>query len=217
MRNGRFVRGVLLLVLLLSSARAFALSAEDCTALASGDYDARIAALGQVVLSGDTSAQAFLQAMLDDNVKIAGSKTFVIGADGKASDPVTGAAVELPRSALERVGGQVTLRDDPMASSGKAVQLKGPAPAQVRGKTVLRVKGTAAADALKEARIEIGAGDNPGRWTKVSRTISKPVSDGVLDELPIDALRSSKQWTVRVIVVNRNGRQREARFKLTLG
>ncbi len=88
---------------------------------------------------------------------------------------------------------------------------------QVRGKTVLRVTGTADADRLKEARIEIGAGDNPDRWTKVSRTISSPVVSGVLDDLATDAFRAGKQWTVRVIVVHRNGRQREARFKLSLG
>jgi hypothetical protein len=90
-------------------------------------------------------------------------------------------------------------------------------PAQVRGKTVLRVTGTADANMLKEARIEIGMGDNPSQWTKVSRTLTKPVIEQVLDDLPVDAFRGSKQWTLRIIVVHQSGQQREARFKLTLG
>lgn len=88
---------------------------------------------------------------------------------------------------------------------------------EVRGRTMLRVTGTADGDSLKEARIDIGRGDNPDRWTTVVNSTNRPVVNGVLAELPADAFRGGKQWTVRIVVVDRNGLTREARFKLTLG
>ena len=88
---------------------------------------------------------------------------------------------------------------------------------QVRGRTMLRVTGTADGDSLKEARIDIGRGDNPVRWTTVVGATNRPVVNGTLGELPADAFSGGKQWTVRIVVVDRNGLTREARFKLTLG
>ncbi|MGO9017703.1 MAG: S8 family serine peptidase [Syntrophobacteraceae bacterium] len=88
---------------------------------------------------------------------------------------------------------------------------------KLRGQIMLRVVGTAAADTLREARIDIGRGDNPDRWTTVVRSIKGQVIDGVLAEVPADKFRGGKQWTVRVVVADRNGLKREARFKLTLG
>lgn len=107
-----FVRNCIIyclaLIVLCSVRNAAALTAEDCAALATGDYDTRIAAIGKIVLNGDSSAKPFLQAMVDDNVKIAGEtpgtyKVFVMDANGKATDPVTGAAVELPSDAEDIV------------------------------------------------------------------------------------------------------------------
>jgi subtilisin family serine protease len=88
---------------------------------------------------------------------------------------------------------------------------------QAKGATKLRVTGTANADSLKQAHIDIGLGDNPARWTTVVRSIQRPVINGVLAELPVGAFRGGKQWSVRIVVVGRNGLTREARFKLTLG
>ncbi|HEY3698610.1 MAG TPA: urea ABC transporter permease subunit UrtB [Spongiibacteraceae bacterium] len=81
------------------SEKASALSAEDYAALAGGDNDARIAAIGKVVAGGDSSAKNFLQALLDDSVKIAGDKVFVVDSSGKAIDPITGAEATLPANA----------------------------------------------------------------------------------------------------------------------
>lgn len=88
---------------------------------------------------------------------------------------------------------------------------------QIRGATFVRVTGTADADALKDAHVELAAGDNPQQWRPVSRPLAKPVVNAPLAELPASAFRGSKQWTLRVIVTNRSGLRREARFKLTLG
>lgn len=89
--------------------------------------------------------------------------------------------------------------------------------AQADGRTVVRVSGTASADQLKEAYIEIGVGDAPTSWKRVSRTISAPVVGGVLDDLDPSVFAGSKDWTLRVVAVDQDGKQREARYKLSLG
>ncbi len=89
--------------------------------------------------------------------------------------------------------------------------------AKVRGKTVVRVLGIADANAFGKAWIEIGAGENPTKWKKVSRTIAEPVKGSALDDLAAGNFRGSKQWVLRLIVGHENGRRREARFNLKLG
>jgi subtilisin family serine protease len=107
------------------------------------------------------------------------------------------------------------LKADPNAYVDAAIT--GVGVAQANGRTVVRVNGTAASDQLKEAYIEIGVGDAPTSWKRVSRTISAPVNGGVLDDLDPSAFAGSPQWTLRVVTVSRNGKQREARYKLSLG
>jgi hypothetical protein len=95
--------------------------------------------------------------------------------------------------------------------SGVAVVQKG-------GQSQLRVSGVANSNKLKEAYIEIGAGDNPDQWKRVSQSISKPVvNDSAIADLPADVFRGSKVWTLRLLVSDQNGKQREARFRLNLG
>ena len=77
---------------------AYAISTEDVKAITIGETDARVAALGKAMLSADDKMAAFLQALSDDAVKVAGDKVFVVK-DGKAVDPVTDAPVALPDNA----------------------------------------------------------------------------------------------------------------------
>lgn len=107
------------------------------------------------------------------------------------------------------------LKADPNAYVDAAIM--GVGVAQANGRTVVRVSGTAASDQLKEAYIEIGAGDAPTSWKRVSRAIGTSVVGGVLDDLDPAVFAGSKEWTLRVIAVSRNGKQREARYKLSLG
>jgi urea transport system permease protein len=81
---------------------AHALTAEQVRAMAIGENDARAAAIGQAVASGDDKAPAFFQALLDDAVKTSGDKVFVVK-DGKAVDAATGASVTLPENAEDVV------------------------------------------------------------------------------------------------------------------
>ncbi len=80
------------------TSNAFALTPEQTLAIASGDNDSRIAALNAAVARGDARLAAFVQALLDDEVKVAGDKVFVVH-DGQATDAASGAAATLPDGA----------------------------------------------------------------------------------------------------------------------
>ena len=88
---------------------------------------------------------------------------------------------------------------------------------QAGGKPRVRVTGTADADALKSAWIEIGAGESPTEWKKVSAALLQPVRGGTLADIDAETLRSSARWTLRLVTEHRDGRRREARFLLSLG
>ena len=81
---------------------AHALTAEEARGLAIGDSDARLAALAKAVENADDKTAAFIQALADDAVKVAGDKVFIVR-DGKATDPASGAATALPDGAEDVV------------------------------------------------------------------------------------------------------------------
>lgn len=80
----------------------------------------------------------------------------------------------------------------------------------------LRVIGVADGDGLKGAWLELGSGENPKRWRRVSDTLRIPVRHGVLWEVPATELRGGDRWTLRVIAEHENGRRREARHALNV-
>ena len=89
---------------------AHALSAEQVQALAIGDGDARVAAIQKLLtandsandLATDPTALPFLQALLDDAVKVAGKTVLVVTAN-EVRDAATGASVALPDNAEDVV------------------------------------------------------------------------------------------------------------------
>ena len=62
-------RFLLILTLLLGTLPAVALTPEQAARIAVGDSDERIAALNEVVLAADPALQAYVQALLADEVK----------------------------------------------------------------------------------------------------------------------------------------------------
>jgi len=66
--------------------------------IAIGEADARIEALNQAVTQADEKTAAFLQALSEDAVKVAGDKVIVVR-DGKGFDPATGESVPVPEGA----------------------------------------------------------------------------------------------------------------------
>jgi len=91
-------RCCLALLVFASCAPAWALDAAQARAIATGDNDARIAALQDAVARGDAGIAAFAQALLDDAVKTTADGVFVVR-DDKAVDAVTGQPAKLPDDA----------------------------------------------------------------------------------------------------------------------
>jgi urea transport system permease protein len=92
------IRYFLVFAALCVAGSAHALTADEAKAIASGESDARIEALNKAMATADDKTAAFLQALSDDTVKVAGDKVFVVK-DGKGFDPVSGAETPLPEAA----------------------------------------------------------------------------------------------------------------------
>jgi subtilisin family serine protease len=70
--------------------------------------------------------------------------------------------------------------------------------AEVKGKTVIQVSGTAIGSRLEKYEIQIGLGETPSKWKTVAKE-KKPVQDGVLATFPVKELTASGTWTVRLV------------------
>ena len=81
---------------------ALALTPEAAGKIAAGDSDDRIAALNAAVAAGDPALAAFVQALLADEVKVAGGKAFVVH-DGKTTEAGGAKEVALPDGAEDVV------------------------------------------------------------------------------------------------------------------
>ena len=75
-----------------------ALTAAEALAIAAGDNDARIGALYSAAAAWDRQLAPFVQALLADEVKVAGERVYVLH-DGKAIDAGSGSDVALPEAA----------------------------------------------------------------------------------------------------------------------
>ena len=82
----------------LIAGHAHAITADEVKAIGSGETDARIEALNKAVATADDKTAAFLQALSDNAVKVAGDKVVIVK-DGKGFDPVSGLEAALPEGA----------------------------------------------------------------------------------------------------------------------
>ncbi|WP_180132609.1 urea ABC transporter permease subunit UrtB [Rhodoferax sp. BLA1] len=89
---------ILLSTLFLIAGSAYSITAEEVKGITIGETDSRVEALTKAMLSADDTTAAFLQALSDDAVKVAGDKILVIQGD-KVVDAVTNAEVALPDDA----------------------------------------------------------------------------------------------------------------------
>jgi urea transport system permease protein len=93
----RLIRLTTFAILSIAS-QAHSASLEELKAIAVGEPDARIEALNKAVVNADAPTAAFLQALADDAVKVAGDALVVVK-DGKGFDPVSGASMPVPDGA----------------------------------------------------------------------------------------------------------------------
>ncbi len=93
------LRGCLLALMFLAASPAtFGLSTDEVRAMAVGDSDERIAAINKAAVGGDPKAQAFFQALLDNEVQVAGDDVFIVRG-AKAIDAASGLEKSLPAAA----------------------------------------------------------------------------------------------------------------------
>jgi urea transport system permease protein len=93
-----WTRGLLGGLFLALAFAAQALTTEQAVRIAAGGSDERIAALNEAAAQGDAALVAFVQALLADEVKVAGGRAFIVR-DGRAVDAATGSAATLPDNA----------------------------------------------------------------------------------------------------------------------
>ncbi|OIP25215.1 MAG: urea ABC transporter permease subunit UrtB [Comamonadaceae bacterium CG_4_9_14_0_8_um_filter_60_18] len=89
------VKRLLLIAYILIATSAYSMSAEEVKGMTIGDTDTRVAALNKAMLEANDKTAAFLQALADDAVKLAGDKVFIVKGD-KAFDAVTDVETALP-------------------------------------------------------------------------------------------------------------------------
>ena len=99
---------------------AFALTPEQAFRIAAGESDDRLAALNEVVAVADPALGPFVQAILADEVKLAGGKAYLVR-DGKATEAASGAASALPDGAEDVVNNNRMRRELEGALAGLAL------------------------------------------------------------------------------------------------
>jgi urea transport system permease protein len=140
------IRCFLFLAGLLLAGAASALTPDQALRIVQGDSDERIAALNEAVLTGDLALANFVQAVLADEVKVAGGKALILR-DGKALDPATGAAVALPEGAEDVINPNRVRREFEAALA--ALRLFSPDREQ-RAKAIAELK-----DQIDEGRLAV--------------------------------------------------------------
>jgi urea transport system permease protein len=90
------------LCLVLAAGPARALTQETLRGISDGDSDARIEALNKAAAAGDPTLAAFLQAIIDGEVRVGPDKVYLVRGE-QATDAATGAPAALPAEAEEPV------------------------------------------------------------------------------------------------------------------
>ena len=152
-----------LAVVVLGHTQALALTAEQARALTLGDSDARVTALQKALTSPDAQTAIFLQAMADDLVKVNGTQVLIVR-DGKATDPVSGEATDLPDAAEDVINNNRMRGEIDAALS--ALQLLSPDAA-------LRVQ--AAKSVLKEP--------DPTKLVMLEKALASEANEGVKQQM----------------------------------
>jgi len=92
------MRHYLAIAALLLATQVHALTATEVKGITLGETDSRVEALAKAMLTADDKTAAFLQALSDDAVKVAGDRILVLKGD-KAVDAITETEVPLPDDA----------------------------------------------------------------------------------------------------------------------
>ena len=174
-------RFLLFALIALLAGAAQALTTDQALRIAQGESDDRIAALNEAVVAADPALAAYVQALLADEVKLAGGKALVVR-DGKAVDAATGATAELPTDVEDVINPNRVRRE--LEAALAALKLFSPDRA-VRAKAVAELK-----DQADEGRLAL--------FEKAEKTEADPEIRAQLAMLKASALISSADKTKRL-------------------
>ncbi|HSM21895.1 MAG TPA: urea ABC transporter permease subunit UrtB, partial [Rubrivivax sp.] len=138
----RALLGGLLLALALGMVlpgAALALTPGQAARIAAGDTDDRLAALNEAVLAADPALGPYLQALLADEVRVAGGRAYVVRGE-QVLDAATGAAATLPEGAEDVINNNRMRRE--LQAARAALQLFSPVRAE-RAQAIVALRGEA--------------------------------------------------------------------------
>lgn len=85
------------------------------------------------------------------------------------------------------------------------------------GETLVRVRGTAAADRFASATLKAAPERFPNDWIDVAKPLASAIRAGVIAEFNPAQLRGSRRWVLQLTTVHADGQKRESRFIADLG
>lgn len=90
------------------------------------------------------------------------------------------------------------------------------APAQIDGRVVIQVHGSSNSSDYKDAWVELGFGEEPKKWTKVSESVPNGIRHGVLTSIDAKHITRPGKWTIRLVVKTGKNGNKEARGSLDI-
>ena len=203
------------LILVFGPAASFALTPEQAGRIAAGESDDRIAALNEAVSAADPAVGPLVQALLDDAVKTAGGKAFIVR-DGKTTDAATGAAAALPAGAEDVINNNRVRREFEAALAGLALFSKDRA---AREQAIDKLRDGADDGKLAVIERAIAAETDAGLKERLSLLraavmISSPDRARRLDAARL--LADSEQPTTRSLLIERLAAEGDTEVKAAI-
>ena len=209
------LRRLILLIALLSACNAWALTPEQAGRIAAGDSDERVAALNEVVAAADVALAPFIQAMLDDTVKTAGGKAYIVQGD-KVVEAASGAAATLPADAEDVVNNNRMRRE--LEAAVAVLKLVSPDVA-VRRAAIAELKGDVDEGKLplidKAAAAETDA-DLKARLELLRAAVLISSADPAKRAAAAAALSGSSSPTTRSLLLERLATEQDPKVKAAI-
>jgi len=183
---------------------AWALPADLVLAVAAGDSDEQVAAVGKLVASGDAGVDAYFQALLEGEVQVAGGKRVLIVKDTQAVDAASGEKVDPLPADLEDAIVNNRLRGT-LEGARSALKLSSPDRA-VRLAAVKSLEDGAREDMLPLIAAALARETDPQikqSLTLVQASIQLKSADAALRLAAVRALAQSDNPNTKMLLLGR--------------
>ena len=206
---------LLYLLCLFGAATAHALTSEQAGRMAAGDSDQRIAALNEAVAAADAGLEPFVRALLDDVVKTAAGRAYIVR-NGRTVEAASGSAATLPAEAEDAVNNNRMRRE--LEGAMAVLRLVSPERA-VRAQAIAELKDQV--DEGKLGLIEKAEAAEPDVQLKAALSLLRAAvlissSDPARRMAAAKALSGSGQPTTRSILLQRLQVESDPQVKLAI-